>query len=214
MTKFIAWILSNKTVSLILAGLLVFGVIVGYQTFQMSGESQVYLAELSAAKAHEKTVEAKADQDRVAAIADIAAQNIAISDLRDSLTGKDKTIASLTAHQMGLETALAAAKTDAERVPILTALVSDWTEKFTLSESKCASYEGIVFNLRAQLADKDVVIGAWKSQFDACALTVSAGDKAVSSLRADLRRAKFWGTVKSGVVLALTAEVIYKLIKK
>lgn len=212
MTVILKWILGNKTVSIVLAALIVFGVIVGVETFSLPSGTKVLLAELSAAQAHEKTVAAKADKDRAAAGLDLAAKDVLIASLRGDLIAKDGQIAALTGQQKTTEVSLAAAKTDAERVPLLTALVADWTSKFNLADAKCATYEGIVFNLNAQLADKDTIIASWTSQYDASQATNVASGKALVSVRADLRRAKFWGTVKSGVIISASGYVAYKTV--
>ena len=164
----------------------------------------------------EVMVDAQGDEGEGGAAleADIAALNITIVDLRGDITDKNGQITALTGHQVGLETALANAKTDAERVPLLVNLVSDWTSKFSLADSKCKDYEGVIFSMTGVIHDKDVVISTWREQYLAQVDIVTSGDKALSSVRADLRRAKFWGTIKSGVVLALVAEVLYKIVLK
>lgn len=49
-----------------------------------------------------------------------------------------------------LNTALGQAKTDAERVPILTALVEEWKGKFTLAQAQIAEKDKVIFSLTDQ----------------------------------------------------------------
>lgn len=198
------------TIALAVA-LLIIG-LMAISAWNLGADNRHLLAERKALKAHERLIEKQTAAKIATAEADIQHRDKAILALRGELARKDGLIQSLSLHQSDLERDLAAAQSDAERVPILTALVTIWTEKFTLADAKCKDYEGIVFSLNGKIKSKDSIIEAWQERYAAALLTEQKSEEAIASLKSSLRRARLSSTAKTVIIATAGAWVVYKIV--
>lgn len=118
----------------------------------------------------------------------IAESGKAVADLRAKIGKKDAALGGLSAD-------LAAAKTDAERVPILTSMVETWAAKY-------ADLEGVVAEKDTQLAAwavkyaAAVTIGdSWKAQYEAEHRLRLSGETLNKVLEGKYKRAKAVSTI-------------------
>jgi hypothetical protein len=177
-------------------------------------EAKLLAAEIGTTAKHTKA-HAKALDKQIAEQAKIIGQmDKAIGLLRGAIGTKDGAIKDKDKEIVGLSDELARAKTDAERVPILTKLVDEWTQKFRISETKIKDYDGIIFSLNKKYESQVVISGSWKYKYDDMSKLNAENEALVGMLRRDLGVARIVGGVKSAAVVALGAYIIYSLIKK
>ena len=135
----------------------------------------------------------------------IDSANTIIVGLEEAQGDKDTTIGHLT-------TALGQAKTDAERVPILTAMVEEWKGKFTLAQSEIGELKKINFDLKTQYLNEIKVSeeyrNLWQSE-KGLRLKAEGGlnlsDKRISSLQKQVKLTR---------VVSLVAVVATLFLKK
>jgi hypothetical protein len=135
----------------------------------------------------------------------IDSANTVIVGLEEAQGDRDTAIGHLT-------TALGQAKTDAERVPILTAMVEEWKGKFTLAQSEIGELKGQVFNLKTQYQNQirisENYSGLW-TQEKTLRMKAETGlnlqDKRISSLQKQAKLTR---------IVALVAIVATYILKK
>lgn len=167
-----------------------------------------------------QAVKRQAELDRRAAERDIKLLEQSIKERDKILEDKQKelekkyaAIGALNGDIAKLNTALAGAKTDAERVVILSEEVRAWVAKFSLAEGIIADKDSQILLWQGKYADSIKIGDNWKkmyqdylSQAEACA-TVN------KQLAKELRVSRFGSKIKSGVVIGVAAYVAYTLIK-
>jgi hypothetical protein len=197
---------------LIGALLLVYSVVV--RSCDLTDSYSVALGEYKSKAAAAKILTAKIKAENAGLAADIALRNGEIVALEKKIGIKNSDIIIIDNKLKQKEKDLAGAKTDAEKVPILTDLVAGWTAKYVRAQ-------GII-------ADKDKQIATWASKYNDLEkisqnyLTgwndaegrVIALEKLKGKLETDLRVARIGSKVKSVIVLAAVGVVTYTLIKK
>jgi len=129
-----------------------------------------------------------------------------ISDIRGLLTLKD-------AHLADLNDALGKARTDSERVPILTSMVETWKAKY-------ADLEGVVVEKDKQLsawgakyAAQVTISDSWKAQYEAEHRLRLSGETLLGTLEGKYRRAKLMSSVKNVALVALVGATAFQFIK-
>jgi len=149
-------------------------------------------------------------------LAEIAKAEQTKKDMDKIVKAKDTDIARKTEiinHLTGtigqLDDALAVAKTDAERVIILTAQVKQWSDKFTLAEGIIADKDDVIFSLNAKYEAQVKISNNWKALFDTEITKSKIQEDLSSALKRDLRLCRLGGRVKSGLVIAGVAAVVY-----
>jgi hypothetical protein len=197
---------------LIGALLLVYSVVV--RSCDLTDSYSVALGEYKSKAAAAKILTAKIKRENSVYLADIAKKDIEIGDLEKKIGIKNSDIIIIDNKLKQKEKDLAGAKTDAEKVPILTDLVAGWTAKYVKAQ-------GII-------ADKDKQISTWASKYNDLEkisqnyLTgwndaegrVIALEKLKGKLETDLRVARIGSKVKSVIVLAAGGVIIASLLKK
>ena len=164
-------------------------------------KEQVAVVEKAAVAEREAAQKRDAEKDKV-----IAASKQTEADLRAKIGKKDAALNEL-------DKDLAAAKTDAERVPILTSMVETWAAKY-------ADLEGVVTEKGKQLAAwagkyaSAVTIGeSWKAQYEAERRLRLSGETLNKMLEGKFRRAKLTSAVKDVALVALVGATTYQFLK-
>jgi chromosome segregation ATPase len=197
---------------LIGALILVYSVVV--RSCDLTDSYSVALGEYKSKAAAAKILTAEIKRENAGLVADIALKSGEIVTLEKKVAEKNANIAVIDTKLKQKEKDLAGAKTDAERVPILTDLVAGWTAKYNEAQ-------GII-------ADKDKQISTWASKYNDLEkisqnyLTgwndaegrVIALEKLKGKLETDLRVARIGSKVKSVIVLAAGGVIIASLLKK
>jgi len=205
--------LPKKAVAYIVAGALCLVLALALiRAFDLGADNRFYQSQYRAQAAAQRLANARRDRERALLEADKEARDREIAALRQTLIDKDAALSTLSGQVGQLEGNLADAQTDAERVPILTALVATWTERFTIADSKCREYEGIIFALTEKYYSQVRISESWEAQYQQERTLREWGESVTKSLRGDLRLARFSGTVKSAVVLGLAGYVAFHLI--
>lgn len=167
------------------------------------------------------------EEARRIAEADHAIQLKAIEDAQRVISERDQAIAQATERIGSLSAAianktealaaldkdLADAKTDAERVPILTSMVETWKAKY-------ANLEGIVVEKDKQLGEWAVKYAAqvsisesWKGQYESEHRLRLLGEGLVDTLEGRLKRASLTSQLKTVTLVAVAGVLGYTLIK-
>ncbi len=156
------------------------------------------------------------EQIKLATIAELEGKN---SLLQGSIDSANTIIANLEGQQsdsdrdiLNLEQSLAQAKTDAERVPILTALVDEWKGKFTLAQAQIAEKDKVIFSLTEQYHNEISVSANYKSLWERehtlrlkCEEGIGLSDKRIATLNR---------TVKTTRLVAVAVVLAVVLLKK
>jgi hypothetical protein len=174
------------------------------------GRLEGQLAEAKHAYAADKAASEALIADQLNAIAE---RDKAIALAADHIGDLNEAIARKTAALAVLDNDLAAAKTDAERVPILTAMVETWRAKY-------ADLTGVV-------AEKDKQIGAWASKYDAqlgissaykaqldkCERLLALSDGLNKALVSKARRLTLGSRIKTVALVAAAGGLTYLALK-
>lgn len=198
-------------VGIVLAVFLVYSAVV--RSCDIRDGYSVALGEYKAKAAYAKLLTARRTRENVLLYQYIMEQDEKITAQGKDIDKKNKVIGALSRHQAELEGDLSAAKTDAERVPILTGLVDTWRNKYD--------------TLTGVVADKDIQLGAWaekyvtlekvagnyKELWEDAEGRVVALDKVRKKLETDLRISRVGGKLKTYVIIAAVG-VGYTLIRK
>jgi hypothetical protein len=141
-----------------------------------------------------------AEKDRA-----IAASDKTINTYKKVLTLKD-------AHLIELEGDLGAARTDAERVPILTAMVETWREKYGVLEGVVAEKDKQLAGWGGKYAAAVTIGDTWKAQYEAEHRLRLSGETLNKSLEGKYRRARIISSAKTVALVAIAGLLTYKFI--
>jgi rubrerythrin len=207
-------ILKKYRVPIVITIVLTLVYFVGVRACDIVDGYSVAIGNYKALAAHAKTETAAKLRENAALLSANAEKDKVIEKKDAEIAGKNESIYRLSEKQVGLEGKLANAKTDAERVPILTGLVETWRDKY------------------AEQADivkaKDIQIEAWASKYLALEKVsknyeglwqdaegrVVALEKARKALALELKITKLGSKAKTVLVAAAAGYVAYSLIKK
>jgi hypothetical protein len=205
----------RKYIGMVVAAVvLIYGATWFFRALDLKDSYSVLAGEYKNAVARDKQQAKKLLSENLVLAKDIAARDEVIAKKDKDIAAKQNNINHLTGVLSGLSGELSNAQTDAEKVPILTAMVETWSEKYKV-------LEGVV-------ADKDKVISEWKGKFNAQqAITTNYRvmlDAAQyredilldinKKLSGKLRVARLGGKIKTGLILTAVAVVVYGEIKK
>lgn len=148
---------------------------------------------------------------KLAAIADLEEKNSLLQGAIDSantiIVNLEESQANADISISDLNTALVKAKTDAERVPILTALVDEWKDKFSLAQKEIAEKDRVIFSLTEQYQAEMQISANYKVLWEKehtlrlkCEKGIGLFDKRIATLQ---RQVKLTRVVALGAV-ALT----------
>jgi chromosome segregation ATPase len=149
-----------------------------------------------------------AEKEKVIAEKDkaIVASTAQVGHLTDAIDHKDSDLAELDAK-------LAAAKTDAERVPILRAEVAAWSEKFNLAEQTIAEKDKQITAWAAKFDAKVVISESWKQKYENEVRLHEISRTEISALKVRLISTRLVGTLKSGLIVAAVGYIGYSALK-
>ncbi len=169
-----------------------------------------YKAMLAKGKADAKVLAA----ENLKLAKDIVARDEVIAKKDKDIAAKQNNINNLSIRIDGLGDALDAAKTDAERVPILTAMVDTWTEKYNVLSGVVADKDKIIAEWEGKFLDQQKIATNYRIQLDAALDREDVLNHMNTKLSNQLRIARFGGKLKTGIVLTALAVVAYGEIKK
>ncbi len=92
--------------------------------------------------------------------------------------------------------------------------IKQWSEKFTLAEERyTVNFNNLdkTWDMKYQAQAK--ISLSYKAESDDKSRVIDAGDKVIAALKWDLRKARLFGTLKSGLVLGLAGYVVYNIVK-
>jgi hypothetical protein len=153
----------------------------------------------------EKKANALDARDRLAHIAKAEATIVSMDKIdkaKDAdIARKNAYIAASDTRISALDAQLANATTDAQRVPILTATVQEWKGKFSLAEGVISDQTDKIFSLTLKVKSVETVAADYAALYAGKVNEADACAAVVKSLERDLRRSRFTGKVKSGLIL-------------
>jgi len=142
----------------------------------------------------------------------VESSELVITDLTGDLSERDKNIAHL-------EEALASIPNVdtidnlTKRVDLLTGLVDEWKEKFTLAEAIISQKDTQIFALSAKYDLEHIA----HLQLQSAYTGLYEYNQGLVRFNTELKRAwsrnKFWGSVKTGGLIAAGAVIIYSILK-
>ena len=142
----------------------------------------------------------------------VESSELVITDLHGDLSERDKNIAHL-------EEALASIPNVdtidnlTKRVDLLTGLVDEWKEKFTLAEAIISQKDTQIF----ALSQKYDIEHATHLELQSAYTGLYEYNQGLVRFNTELKRAwsrnKFWGSVKTGGLIAAGAVIIYSILK-
>jgi chromosome segregation ATPase len=149
-----------------------------------------------------------AEKEKAIAVLDkkLVTSSQVITDLNTGIGKKSQELEALDAK-------LATAQSDSERVPVLTAQVKAWAEKFNLAEQSIAEKDKQIAAWESKFNAQVEISAAWKQQFENEARLHGLSRDELSALKSKLRATRLMGTVKSGLVLAAVGYIGYQAIK-
>lgn len=169
-----------------------------------------YKAMLSKDKAHLKAITV----ENLKLAKDIASRDEVIEKKNRDIAAKQNNINNLSGRIVGLSGDLANAKTDAERVPILTAMVDTWTEKYNVLLGVVADKDKVISQWESNFADQQKIATNYRIALDAALDREDVLKDMNTKLSNQLRVARLGWKLKSGLVLTALAVVVYGEIKK
>lgn len=169
-----------------------------------------YKAMLAKGKADAKVLAA----ENLKLAKDIVARDEVISKKDKDIAAKQANIANLSNRIDGLGDDLANAKTDAERVPILTAMVDTWTEKYNVLLGVVADKDKVIDEWAGKFIDQQKITTNYRIQLDAALDREDVLNSMNKKLSSQLKIARLGGKFKTGLVLTALAVVAYGELKK
>ncbi len=162
-----------------------------------------------------KKIDEKAKLREIAALTkDVTAKDKQIVGLESEVAKKQASIASLSATQSALRGELAGAKTDAERVPILTGMVTNLEQQLSLSMSVISDKDKEIGLLKTQVGDYKKISENYKALWEGAVQREETLSDMNDKLSGQLRVARLGGKVKTGLVLAAVAYLVIDGVKK
>ncbi|MCK9597991.1 MAG: hypothetical protein M0R06_03055 [Sphaerochaeta sp.] len=174
----------------------------------------VAVGEYKAKVAYSKALQKKLLSENDALHNGIAMQNETITNLKKDAADKQKTIVALSAKQAGLNADLASAKTDAERVPILTALVSSWEEKYATLSAVAQNKDEQISAWEKKYLAVEKVADNYKTLWQDAGGRVAALEKTNKILKRNLQIARIGGKAQTVAIIAVAGVAAYSIFRK
>jgi len=150
----------------------------------------------------------------------IAKQNIIIGQANKEIAERDKAIGHLTntighrdADLVTLGGRLAQAKTDTDRVPILTAMVENWRAQYNTATLIIAEKDKVISAWAAKFNAQVTISEAWKAKYDAECRIRHLAEQGWKASESKLRWTRVMGNIKSGAVIAAAGYIIFNAIQ-
>lgn len=150
----------------------------------------------------------------------IAEKEKAIAELDKKLITSTQVVSNLTEaigkkdfDLVGLDAKLKDAKTDSERVPILTAQVNVWAEKFNLAQKAIAEKDAQIAAWESKFNAQVTISESWKQKYEDQVRLLNISRTELSVLSRKLVATRITGTIKSGLVLCALGYISYSAIK-
>jgi len=148
------------------------------------------------------------EQDIAAKDKAIAESNHTIAVIRDKIQAKDEDINRLEAEYVNL------GENKDAKISNLLAQVVAWKNKFTLAEEIIAQKDGIIFDLTGKYEAQVVISAEWKAQLDRQVELHTVCLERIKVMEKEWRGVKFGSKVKTYVMAAVGAGLVYSLVKK
>jgi hypothetical protein len=159
-------------------------------------------------------------QDEAALTLQIAKANEIVGQQNAIIIERDKTIGHLTntigqqdADLVTLGGRLAQAKTDTDRVPILTAMVENWRAKYSTATLIIGEKDKVIEAWAAKYAAQVTISESWKAKYDAECRIRHLAEQGWKASESKLRWTRIVGNVKSGAIVAAAGYIIFNVIK-
>ena len=137
---------------------------------------------------------------------EIAEKNKAIGRLTDTIGHRDADLVTLGGR-------LAQAKTDTEKVPILTAMVENWRAQYNTAALIIAEKDKVISAWAAKYDAQVTISESWKQKYEGELHLRTLAEKGWKSAEGRLRWTRVMGNIKSGLVLAAVGYIGYSAIK-
>jgi hypothetical protein len=174
------------------------------------GRLEGQLAEAKRAYAADKAASEALIADQLKAIAE---RDKAIALAADHIGDLNEAIARKTEALAVLDNDLAAAKTDAERVPILTAMVETWRAKYANLEGVVVEKDVQILQLHGNVASALQIGAAYKAQLDKCERLLALSDGLNKALVSKARRLTLGSRIKTVALVAAAGGLTYLALK-
>ena len=136
-----------------------------------------------------------------------------IAELTESIVVINTTIEVKNTTLVKLRVALAEAKTDAERVAILTAEVKVWSEKFSLAQSVIVEKDAIIAAWAAKYGAAVTISESWKQKYEGELHLRTLAEKGWKASERRLRWTRVMSNIKSGLIVGALGYLGYSAIK-
>ena len=150
----------------------------------------------------------------------IAKQNVIISQQNTIIAERDKAIGHLTntighrdADLVTLGGRLAQAKTDTDRVPILTAMVENWRAQYNTATLIIAEKDKVIAAWAAKFDAQVTISEAWKAKYDAGCRLLQLATQGWKASENKLRWTRVMSNIKSGLIVGALGYIGYSAIK-
>jgi len=150
----------------------------------------------------------------------IAKQNTIIGQANKEIAERDKAIGHLTntighrdADLVTLGGRLAQAKTDTDRVPILTAMVENWRAQYNTATLIIAEKDKVISAWAAKYDAQVVISESWKAKCDAECRIRHLAEQGWKASESKLRWTRVMGNVKTGIIIAAAIKIGSDMIK-
>ena len=143
----------------------------------------------------------------------VGQQNTIIAE-RDRVIGHlTSTIGQRDAELVTLDGRLAQAKTDTDRVPILTAMVENWRTQYNTATLIIAEKDKIIEAWAAKYSAQVTISESWKQKYGGELHLRTLAEKGWKASENKLRWARVMSNIKSGLIVATLGYVGYSAIK-
>jgi hypothetical protein len=146
-------------------------------------------------------------------LATIAELDKKIDSSQQVIADYKKLITLKNTHLADLSEDLGKARTDAERVPILTAMVDTWVEKYGVLEGVVVEKDKQIADWGRKYAAQVEISDAWKSKYEAEHTLRLSGETLNKVLEGKYRRARVTSAVKKVALIALAGVATYQFVK-
>jgi len=159
-------------------------------------------------------------KDGAALTLQIAKANEIVGQQNTIIAERDKAIGHLTntighrdADLVTLGGRLAQAKTDTDRVPILTAMVENWRAQYNTATLIIAEKDKVISAWAAKYDAQVTISESWKQKYEGELHLRTLAEKGWKSAEGRLRWTRVMGNVKTGLILGSIAYFGYSAIK-
>jgi len=137
---------------------------------------------------------------------EIAEKNRAIGRLTDTIGHRDADLVTLGGR-------LAQAKTDTDRVPILTAMVENWRAKYNTAALIIAEKDKVISAWAAKYSAQVTISESWKQKYEGELHLRTLAEKGWKVSERKLRWARVTGNIKTGIIIAAAIKIGSDMIK-